>query len=151
MTMECAAARALLLEADPAELRGEGDSPLAAHLRSCAACRTAADAILVGEAELDAALRMLASPSADPKVVPLRPRAGWARRMAPAAGALAALAAALAAVMLARLHAAPPRGATAEQIAQLMFPAPPVARAEAGRSVAVLKTSDPGVTVVWVY
>ena len=35
MTMDCAAARALLLEADPAELRGEGDSPLAAPLRTC--------------------------------------------------------------------------------------------------------------------
>ena len=33
MTLDCTAARALLLEADPAELRGEIDSPLAAHLR----------------------------------------------------------------------------------------------------------------------
>jgi len=150
MTMECTAARALLLEADPAELRGEVDSPLAAHLRACAGCRAAADAILAGEAELDAALRMLANPSADPKVVPLRPRRGWARRTAPAA-AIAALAAAVAGVILTRPHAGPTRGATAEQIAQLMFPTPPVARVEGGRSVAVLKTSDPGVTVVWVY
>jgi hypothetical protein len=72
-------------------------------------------------------------------------------RIVPAA-AFAALAAAVAAVMLARPHAAPARGATAEQIARLMFAAPPVASAaEAGQSVAVLKTSDPGVTVVWVY
>ena len=149
MTMDCAAARALLLEADPAELRGEGDSPLAAHLRACAFCREDADAILAGEAELDAALRALATPSADPKVIPLQPRRGM--RIGPALGSLAALAAAVAAVMLARPHAAPPRGATAEQIARLMFPAPPVARAADGRSVAVLKTSDPGVTVVWVY
>jgi anti-sigma factor RsiW len=150
MTMDCAAARALLLEADPAELRGEGDSPLAVHLRACAACRADAGAILAGEAELDAALRALATPSADPKVIPLRPRSRE-MRIVPAAGTLAALAATVAAVMLARPHAAPPRGADAEQIARLMFPAPPVARAADGRSVAVLQTSDPGVTVVWVY
>jgi len=150
MTMDCAAARALLLEADPAELRGEGDSPLAAHLRGCADCRAAADAILAGEAELDAALRALATPSADPRVIPLRPRSRG-MRIAPAVGTLAALAATVAAVMLARPHSAAPRGATAEQIARLMFPTPPVARAADGRSVAVLQTSDPGVTVVWVY
>ena len=152
MTMDCAAARALLLEADPAELRDTVDSPLAAHLAICADCRAAADAILAGEAELHAALRMLASPSTDPKVIPLRPRLSWGRRMVPAAASFAALAAAVAAVMLTRPDAAPPRrGAAVERIARLMFPAPPVARAEGGRSVAVLKTSDPGVTVVWVY
>jgi len=151
MTMDCAAARALLLEADPAELRGEADSPLAAHLAACADCRAAADAILAGEAELDAALRTLASPSTDPKVIPLRPARGWGRRMVPAAASFAALAAAVAGILLTRPHTAAPRGATTEQIAQLMFPAPPIARAAAGQSVAVLKTSDPGVTVVWVY
>jgi len=150
MTMDCAAARDLLLEADPTELRGEGDSPLAVHLRACAGCRARADAILAAEAELDAALRILATPSTDPKVVPLRPRRAWTGRIVPAAASLAALAAAVVAMMLPRPHPVP-RGATSEQIARLMFPAPPVARAEAGRSVAVLKTSDPGVTVVWVY
>ena len=151
MTMDCAAARALLLEADPAELRGEGGSPLAAHLRACADCRAAADAILAGEAELDAALRTIAQPSKEARVIPLRPTRGWGRRMVPAAASFAALAAAVAGIMLARPHAAAPGGVTSEQIAQLMFPAPPVARAGAGKSVAVLKTSDPGVTVVWVY
>ncbi|HEV7587156.1 MAG TPA: hypothetical protein VGO40_03405 [Longimicrobium sp.] len=150
MTMECAAARALLLEADPAELRGEVDSPLAAHLRACADCRSQADAILAGEADLDDAVRAMAQPSVGTRVIPLRPTR-WGRRMVPAATTFAALAAAVAGVMLARPHPAQPRGATTEQIARLMFPAPPVARAAAGQSVAVLKTSDPGVTVVWVY
>ena len=124
---------------------------LAAHLATCAACRARADAILAGQAELDAALRTLATPSADPKVVPLRPRRGWSTRVAPAALSFAALAATVAAVLLARPHAVAPRGATPDQIARLMFPSPPTARAAAGQNVAVLKTSDPGVTVVWVY
>lgn len=148
MTMDCAAARELLLEADPAELSGDGDSPLAAHLRDCAACRARADAILAGQAGLDAALRTLASPSPGPKVIPLRPRR--AMRFAPAAASLVALAATVAAVMLARPHPAP-RGASADDIARMLFRAPPVARAAAGQSVAVLQTSDPGVTVVWIY
>jgi len=151
MTMDCAAARALLLEADPAELRGETDGPLAEHLRACAACRARADAILAGQAELDAALRTLSTASRDPKVIPLAARRGWGRRIAPAAVSFAALAATVAAVMLSRPgDAGPPRG-TADRIARLLFPTPPVARAEGGRNVAVLKTSDPDVTVVWVY
>ncbi|HEX8906064.1 MAG TPA: hypothetical protein VF771_14550, partial [Longimicrobiaceae bacterium] len=68
--MDCRTARDLLLEADPAELRGERDSPLAAHLHSCAGCRARAAAILAGQAELDAALRTLAAPPAGTRVIP---------------------------------------------------------------------------------
>jgi hypothetical protein len=151
MTMDCAAARERLLEAEPAELRGEGDSPLAAHLRGCADCRATAAAILAGQAELAAALRELSHRTAGSRVIPLQPRRAWSGRIAPAAASFAALAAAVAAVMFARPGPDVSRGVTTEQIARLMFPAPPVARAAPGRSVAVLKTSDPGVTVVWVY
>lgn len=149
--MDCTAARERMLEADPAELRGDGDGPLAGHLRACAACRARAGLILAGQAELDAALWALASPSPGRKVIPLRPRAGWRVRPGPAAASFAALAAAVAGVMLARPHPRPAPGVTADQIAKLLFPTPPVARAEGGRNVAVLETSDPGVTVVWVY
>lgn len=59
--LECAGAQALLLGADRAELRGEGDGALAAHLRRCDACRRSARRILVGEDALDGALHELAS------------------------------------------------------------------------------------------
>lgn len=152
MTNDCERPRAWMMEAEPAELRGEGCSPLAAHLAGCEGCRRRADTILAGLAELDGALAALARPTAAATVIPLRRRATpswrtvrWAAPLALAAGA--------AAVLLGR-PAAPAGerpGVTAERIARVLFAPAPVARAADGRSVAVLKTNDPGVTVVWVY
>jgi anti-sigma factor RsiW len=152
MTNDCERARAWMLEAEPAELRGEGSSSLSHHLAGCEGCRRRADAILAGLAELDGALAALARPAEPAKVIPLRrrPAIGWrtVRWAAPLT-----LAAGAAAVLLGR-PAAPAverPGVTAERIARVLFAPAPVARAADGRSVAVLKTNDPGVTVVWVY
>ena len=152
MTMDCQTARGLLLEADPAELRGDGDSPLAAHLRACAACRARADAILAGEAELDAALRTLAAPRSGTRVSPLRPRRSAAMRFGAAAVPLAAAAVAAGIVVSGR-GAAPVAerpGVITERIARSLFAPPPVVRPEPGRTATVLKTRDPGVTLVWI-
>jgi hypothetical protein len=148
MSIDCKAARALLLEAEPHELRGEGDSPLALHLVGCADCRGLADALLEGARELDAALAAIATPSTGARTVSLSAR----RRVAPGwlAGAGLAAAAALAALLLGRSPPTLNPGLQRERIAQALFPTPPVAAAP-GHSVAVMKTSDPGVTVVWVY
>lgn len=152
MTNDCERARAWMMEAEPAELRGHVDSPWAEHLAACEACRRRADAILAGLAELDDALWTLARLPETAQVIPLRrrPSAGWraVRWAAPLA-----MAAGAAAVLLGR-PAAPVGerpGVTAERIARVLFAPAPVARAADGRSVAVLKTNDPGVTVVWVY
>ena len=147
--MDCRSARDLLLEAEPAELRGEGGSPLAAHLRECAGCRSAARAILAGQAELDAALRALAAAPAEARVLPLRRRAGLARRVATLAVPLAAAAAAV--MLLDRGPAPENPGITRERIARALFPRRPVARPISGRNATVLRTSDPGVTLVWIY
>ncbi|WP_325307677.1 hypothetical protein [Longimicrobium sp.] len=149
--MDHATARSLLLEADPAELRGDGASELAAHLRDCAECRARADGILAGEAELDAALTMLAAPRAGTRVIPLRPRASVARRMATIAVPLAAAAAAAGVLLLPRGPAPERPGITTEKIARALFPRQPVVRPGTGRSAAVMNTSDPGVTLVWIY
>lgn len=47
--MTCEAARELLLTADPAELEGSTRSPLADHLRTCPACRAAAEQLLTAQ------------------------------------------------------------------------------------------------------
>jgi anti-sigma factor RsiW len=60
-SMKCREAEILLLEADPYELRGEGDGALATHLRRCEACRRSARRILEGERALDDALRARAA------------------------------------------------------------------------------------------
>jgi hypothetical protein len=151
MTDDCERARAWMLEAEPAGLRGEGSSPLADHLAGCGECRRRAEAIVAGLAELDAALAALARPAAPARGIPLRrrPSLGWraVRWAAPLA-----MAAGFAAVVLGRPLAPVGErpGVTAERIARVVFAPAPVARAD-GRSVAVLKTNDPGVTVVWVY
>ncbi|HYH79138.1 MAG TPA: hypothetical protein VEX86_05055 [Longimicrobium sp.] len=152
MTNDCERARAWMLEADLAELRGGGSSPQAEHLAGCADCRRRAEAILAGMAELDGALASLARTGTDARVIPLRRRPSPAWRAARWAAPLA-VAATVAAVVLARppAPAGEPPGVTAERIARVLFPRAPVARAAEGRSVAVLRTNDPGVTVVWVY
>src|SRR5687767_15981082 len=61
---ECGQLRELLLTADPAELRGQGDSAIARHVRSCQRCAEAAQRILGATALLAArqsALAMSAS------------------------------------------------------------------------------------------
>ena len=152
MTMVCTTARDLLREAVPAELRGEGDSPLAAHLRGCAACRARAAAILAGEAELGAALQSLSAPREGTRVIPLRPRQGLARRIGTIAVPLAAAAAAAGVVFLRPTPPAGERpGETTEKIARALFPRQPVVRPAPGQSATVLRTRDPGVTVVWIY
>ena len=60
--MECPDALRALLEAEPLELRGEGDSADAAHVRECTPCRMAAAVLLAGEEGLADALRGLAPP-----------------------------------------------------------------------------------------
>ena len=149
--IDCRTARDLLLEADPDALRGEGDAELAAHLRGCAACRAAADAILAGHAELDAALRALAAPPTGTRVIPLRPRTSLVRRMTAIAVPLAAAAAAV--LLVARPPATTPErpGVQTERIARVLFPQQPVVRPEPGQHAAVMTTRDPGVTVVWIY
>lgn len=148
MTNDCEHARRWMLEAEPAELRAVGGSPMADHLAGCEECRRRAEAIVAGMEELDHALAELARPAAPQRtLLRLRPARAW-RWAAPLA-----LAAGMAAVMLARrpAPAEEPPGVTAERIARVLFAPAPVARSVDGRGVAVLETNDPDVTVVWFY
>lgn len=54
--MTCESTRELLLTADPAELEGSSGSPLADHLRTCPACRAAAERLLTAHQALRDAL-----------------------------------------------------------------------------------------------
>ncbi len=54
--MTCHDALDAMLTASPAELRGEGASPLAFHVRECGRCRAVARTILSEQAALDAAM-----------------------------------------------------------------------------------------------
>jgi hypothetical protein len=108
-----------------------------------------AQTILAGMAELDGGLAELARPT-ETKVVLLRRRttalktAWWAAPFAAAAAVVLMLA-------RGRTPAGERPGETTEKIARVLFAPAPVARAGGGQSVAVLRTTDPGVTVIWVY
>lgn len=57
---ECGSIHSRLLEAEPAELRGSGDSPVAVHVRACASCANDAARILSLTASLGRALDSVA-------------------------------------------------------------------------------------------
>lgn len=135
----CAAARELLLDADPVLLRAQRDSALERHLRTCPSCAAAARAVLENDRTLADALAELAgSPRA------ARPRRGrWLAIAAPLAAA--------AALMLV-LWQRDPRQDTA--FAPIPLPAEhvsdvPIVNAPATGTVAVMRTSNPNITIVW--
>lgn len=141
-----------LLEAEPAALRGEGDTPLAAHVRSCAGCREAATVLLEETALLDAALG--ATPPLDVDAVlrraaldvasgaqpntPVRTRGRWAAGTAVAAAAVAVL-------YLGRATPPPAPGGAA------VGAAVPILEAAPAQDVAVLATGNPDITVLWFF
>ena len=155
--MRCDEARALLLEAEPEELAGAGDAPLAVHLRECAGCAAATRVLLGQSSLLDEALAAQ-PPVPDVEAILARagvpapararaPRRGW-RGIAPRRalwGALSA-AAATAALLLLRPDVPPTRLATAHAPT-----APPVVESSSSPGVAVIATDDPDITVVWFF
>ncbi len=169
--MTCAQAHKALLQAELRELEGKGDTPLARHLRDCPHCRDAAGVILRAEAALARALgpavaapdleRVLAlalvpeTPEVEAPwtregtVLPLRELTKGSPSRLPAGGMAllpVAAAAALAALFLAREPRLPgPAPAPVAYAGGLDVAMPP------GQNVAVLETSDPNITVLWLY
>ena len=145
--MRCAEARERMLEAERTDLSGATESELNLHLRECARCRRAANRILEAERELWGALAA-ATPGhgADEAVGLVRRRARrrrWMWRAAPLAAA-----AVLAIVWLGR-------PARLEQPA--LSPTPPAVgsgiavEAPPGKSVAVFRTDNPEIVVIWFF
>jgi hypothetical protein len=160
--MRCRDALRALLEAEPQELRGEGESAVAAHVRMCPECGMAADALLAGEESLAETLRGQAPPldvksvlerarSADEESVrlpfppPSRPRwrsAAW-KSVVPLAAA-----AATAFLLLTRDGGIPPVTPVSEPA---VITTAQVLEAPEGKNVAVLETQNPAIAVVWFF
>lgn len=156
----CVDMRERLLEADPAELLGAGDSAVARHVAGCAACTAAAQRILRSQQELADALSQLvqAPPAAGARVAAVVPAAAAESAVRPARGARRSL-----------LRVMPPLAAAAVLVLFLLqqrsadelprlepVPEPtayaldmPVVNATDGSDVAVMQTSNPNITVVW--
>ncbi len=158
----CEKMRHLILEGEPHELRGEGGSPLAVHVRMCPRCARAAtrvldeterlDAFLTRDptgAQVDAVLERAgraASPStaraasdAPPAARPRSPSRRWA---------VLAAAAAVGALLLLPGRSLPPPGP------ELLGPGArrlPTVEAMTGQRVAVVETDNPEITVLWFF
>ncbi len=145
--MDCIAARRAILEADLAELSPGTDSDLARHLETCAACRTAAAAVLAAERGLRERLAD-ARPRGDAAQAIVRAAAVARRRpalrRAASAGSLLA-AAALAALLLLPRGRLPVTTAPAVALAKPQFSV----AAAPGQNVVVMHTANPKIIVVW--
>jgi len=146
--MTCEEARERLLEADLAELDANGTGPLSAHLRTCAACRTAAERIVDvhrGLREARAVARPAAAQAAVQQALVEGRRGRRPRHRTRLVAAPLLAAAAIGAVLLVRGDRLP--SPTVPIVAPPPVP-PPLVESASGR-VAVITTRRPDITVVW--
>ena len=151
--MNCETARELLLTADPAELEGSTGSPLADHLRTCPACRAAAEQLLTAHRALRDVLGAGQSANAGDEVVQAAIRSAERRRAAARRirlGLPLAAAAVLAGVLVLRRSPEPPSSPPVRDGGGL--PARFAVSAPPGRNVMVLQQPDTShVIVVWFF
>jgi predicted anti-sigma-YlaC factor YlaD len=144
--MNCTEARELLLEAELAELRGEGESEVARHIRECARCQAMAREIVEQESSLGQVLAgVRPEVSADIAAAEAAPR--LKRRWA--AIIPAALAAALAGILLTSNGTPPAVVPSTTEVAAA--PAVPVVDATSSETFVVFNTDNPDIVVVWLY
>jgi predicted anti-sigma-YlaC factor YlaD len=151
--MNCESAREQLLTADPAELESRTGSPLSDHLRTCTACRAAAERLLTAQRALHDALGATHSSAAVPDAAQVaiwaaeRHRA-FVRRVQ--LGVKLAAAAMLAGVLVMRRIPEPPLAPPARVAGAI--PARFAVSAPPGRNVLVLQQPDTShVIVVWFF
>ena len=140
--MMCPDARRAMQTAERAELRAEGGSALAIHLRGCSACRLAAIRL---EASTDLLAEMVSARAFAPAVVPLLPRTRFRRRAALLV--LLPLAAAAAVVVAVGRREAPvsaPREFHDDSVATHV-----AVDVRPGQIATVIKTANPNVTIIW--
>jgi hypothetical protein len=165
----CAEFRAMLLEAEPEELRAEGAGALAVHLRGCPECARLAALVLQETAQLDrylghtpgfdvdALLKRAGFPLSAPPLIEKQPAgsgkvAAGAHNLFPGRRLWIPLAtaAAVAALLLFR-------GPQARRAAPYVASSPtgtapaPLVEPVAGQDAAIMKTDDPEITVVWLF
>ncbi len=144
--MTCTEAYEAILEADPGELSGNGDGPLTSHLSGCRRCQQLARAVLDEEADLGRTLvETVPSPNLD-EILEGRMHRSPRRRNAWGKVAPVAAAASLVGIFFTR----------EPQLPGPLYTPPPASvgmdvQAPEGQNVAVLKTNNPDITVLWLF
>jgi anti-sigma factor RsiW len=152
MAINCKAAFDLLLESDPAELAGRGDTELAAHVKQCARCGAVAAKLLEGQEELAGALDAMRPRTGVDDALSAartrRQRRSWRRNAWRMAAPLAA-AAVVAGVFVVR------SANTSRMPGELVVgPAPriePVVEMPVAQNTLVFETEDKSAKVIWFY
>jgi len=154
----CENVRRLILEAEPEDLRGIGPGAVATHVRDCASCARLAAHILEETAALDAHLTAGVDPFAvesvlrqagiagtGPGVTRFGRRRPWTR---PSAWVAVAAAASIAVLLITRDRIPAP---TPTAVALAAAEPPPLVQASSDRTVAVMQTDNPDITVLWFF
>lgn len=140
--MTCETARQEMLIGDLDELRRDADSALATHLKTCAQCRSRAEAILDGYNNLNIAL------SEWPVPVPKARELARARHRTPYLWLPLPLAAA-AALALLLIRNQKTELPDVDAIARLILPEAPIVAPATGQQAVVME--EDGFTIVWLY
>lgn len=160
----CADFRAMILEAEPMDLRGEGDTELAVHVRGCPACARVAALVLDETARLDAylgdtpvldveaVLARAALPAEAPEAVAHRTLPVSKAYSFPGRRILVPLAAAAALAALLLMRGQEIRSPATSIASSPAEPAvAPLVEPIAGQGAAIMQTDDPEITVVWLF
>jgi hypothetical protein len=151
MAINCDNAFERLLEADPAELAGQGDSEVAVHVRECGGCKAVGTQLLGGQEQLATVLtQMVPRTDVDGALSAARAHRSKIRKRQQfwQWGPIAA-AAAISGVMILRALGGNP-------IVEGEILSPPAAieslvEAPAGQNVLVFETRDQSAKVIWFY
>ena len=151
--MNCELALERMLDADPEELEGRGDSELVAHIRRCGRCQAVAAELLAGHEMLAAQIHSVDVDRGVERVLPAVRRASIqrVRRRRLIRFALPAAAAAVLALLVTRdpvpsMPLVDPQAQIAGQP-----PGQQTVRLAPNTNAVVLKTNNPKITVVWFY
>ena len=151
--MNCELALERMLDADPEELEGRGDSELVAHIQRCGRCQAVAAELLAGHEMLAAQIHSVDVDRGVEAVLPAVRRVATlrVRRRRLIRFALPAAAAAVLALLVTRDPV--PSIPLVDSPAQLAGQSPmrPAVRLAPNTNALVLETNNPKITVVWFY
>ena len=151
--MNCELALERMLDADPEELEGRGDSELVTHIQRCGRCQAVAAELLAGHEMLAAQIHSVDVDRGVERVLPAVRRAAIqrVRRRRLIRFALPAAAAAVLALWAIRAGApSMPLGNPSAQLAG-QPPAQPIVRLAPNTNALVIETNNPKITVLWFY
>ncbi len=147
--MNCEQALERMLDADPDELAGRGDSELVSHIQGCGRCQAVAAELVAGHEMLAAEIQTADVDRGVERVLPAVRRAAIqrVRRRRLIRFALPATAAAVLALLVTRapVPALPLVDPQAQPAGQ------PTVRLAPNTNALVLETNNPKITVVWFY